>query len=1254
MPENTIPAAESPTPASQSTASAAYSGAALEWLNAQPAPPMRADLSALSDDLAIRVIHELLDDRSFELPLHANHPAADWVNHFYFEARNREKVFGTKNLGVGYPFLIANLGGQEVAAPLFVWQISLDPSQQHADQWQVVRTENHALLPNYPFFHLLDALFDTDFSAKAQQIATNPTWSNQAFGEFCDAVRQRLGLIEDGLPLSIQPFERWEGERATGRLLWSAVVGIFPSLPRTQVTEAPEVAPLLSESSGGWGHSFTLLPLDPSQRSALNAVQHNALTVIEGASGSGKTYLISAIAMNALSNGKKCLVVSKSIHALRRAQKFLLEKGVGECSFVVRDLEGDKLMLADMLRMSADSKNKYSHNPEMFNTVLNKTQREQNKLDTAWTSIHQPFFGALSFTETVGRFLQANRTEGKDLLLSQLNPRDFVFSEEEYEDIVAAIYASEPLFRRFPTLHHPLNRLNHRVFTDYDKDAGRGWTEAQVRTLLAKATALNHRYIGQTNDYGESLHDHYEQYYSDLSRYIKRIQNGLEDGAIRFGPDFGKPISSAEKLYGVFSDNYKELVLAKERIGTIFEEMRKAHAVRRYFEFDFPPGFDARNIRKISELTQDFDGALQMWSRRVPSSVRESVGRLNAKSTHEELDFRDQIRDLEQALDAYLEDFNETGLYQDALKHEMLTIPKRQEFLEGVIARLEDTQFYLRDFDDFCIWQKHWLALAPPAQKTVRALCKIKPQNWQAAFESWYLHHLLQKEYRPNLQWDEDTLENFGNYSRELRQMLPAQISSLWQGRKNAALKAMKYSFSADYKNWFGKDNRKLSANLKSEALFQKHSLPLSETLPVLLTTPEVALDVVQLSNMQFDVVLVDEAHNIPKQECYHLFGMAKHLVVFGDERQDMTPFAEDDILEFCKGIGANTLHLDYQHQDTPEGWVRFNKIAFGTPFKRMPSGRSALNTTVVVNVEGRYDEAAGTNEAEARQLIDWLNLIEPTPTKTYPVVGIACATVQQRDLIAAQLLRIRQKKMAGWEKIQQLFLNGLGVYQFSELQGHHVDVLLLSLTHGTVDTNGSLTRHLHFWNSQLGFNQLHVVLTRATQKFYIAHSIPEGLHSVLAADKNFLGTCILSHLVTFADFLQRGEREAAEEQLIKMKALLNYEDSYFEPTVFGEEVERALRPYFEQSQMKRSALAMGVRVPLFIQAKGGGEQSSVLAFDGVLAKTELPSYEWEAKLGDYFRQQGISFVPVLAAQWWRSPKQEARKLASKLLTPSA
>jgi AAA domain len=480
-----------------------------------------------------------------------------------------------------------------------------------------------------------------------------------------------------------------------------------------------------------------------------------------------------------------------------------------------------------------------------------------------------------------------------------------------------------------------------------------------------------------------------------------------------------------------------------------------------------------------------------------------------------------------------------------------------------------------------------------------------------------------------------------------LRNKMPAQIAMYWHGRKTKALKDLRQSDATAYKTWFGKDNRKLSAGKDIQDLFQNHINALTETLPVLLVSPHVALDVVRLSNMLFDIVFVDEAHNISKHNCYNLFDMGKGMVVFGDEKQDMTPAAEDDFLEFCKTLGAPLHLLDYQHQDCPEEWVDFNRIAFGTPFKRLPSGRAARDVTVVANVEGRYDEATMTNDAEARQIIDWLNLIEQTPAKTYPAVGIACATVQQRDLIAGHLLRIRQRRAPGYEKIQQLHLNGLGVYQFSELQGQHVDVLMLSLTHGMIDAGGSLTKHLHFWNTQQGINELHVALTRATQKIFIAHSIPPGIHSVLAADRNFLGTCILSHLVTFGDFIQKGEVDAANEQLQKMKDLLRYKDRFFTPTQFMEEVEYALQPFFEPGRIRRNVKIAGVTVPLVIQ---GEERTVIPLFDGVLAKTTTPSFDWEEKLAQYFGKQKVDFIPVLSAQWWKAPRQEARRLAARII----
>ncbi|MBK9338575.1 MAG: PhoH family protein [Lewinellaceae bacterium] len=311
-----------------------YSSDASTWLKTLPNSLDRTDLYALNDgDFAVKCVRELLEKPRFELPVEATHPASLWFSHFFFESRNREKVFGTRNLGVGYPMVLARVGGYDLSAPLFIWQIQLEPHAQHPDEWNVQRTEAQRILPNYPLFHLIDTLRGTDFTKRARQLADSGAIGTHALAELADGVRMQLSLTEEGLALAVQPCptkDELERTQAEGQLRWSAVAGIFPSLPRTTVTEAPAVAP--DQPNGlEWQHGLTLLPLDPSQRMVLQTVQKNTLTVVEGASGTGKTYLISALAINALSNGKKCLVVSKSISALRRAQKFLLEKGFGTC-----------------------------------------------------------------------------------------------------------------------------------------------------------------------------------------------------------------------------------------------------------------------------------------------------------------------------------------------------------------------------------------------------------------------------------------------------------------------------------------------------------------------------------------------------------------------------------------------------------------------------------------------------------------------------------------------------------------------------------------------------------------------------------------------------------------------------------------------------------------------------------------------------------------------------------------------------------
>jgi hypothetical protein len=174
------------------------------------------------------------------------------------------------------------------------------------------------------------------------------------------------------------------------------------------------------------------------------------------------------------------------------------------------------------------------------------------------------------------------------------------------------------------------------------------------------------------------------------------------------------------------------------------------------------------------------------------------------------------------------------------------------------------------------------------------------------------------------------------------------------------------------------------------------------------------------------------------------------------------------------------------------------------------------------------------------------------------------------------------------------------------------------------------------------------VALTRARQRVFIAHSIPPGLYQALASDPEHRGTCILSHLVTFGEYLQRGDQAAARGQLQVLKKVLRYPEQLITPTVFMEEVELALRPYFEPGCLQRNTKIAGVTLPLAIQYNG---RMFVPLFDGVFAPTELPSYEWEQTIKQYFDRHGIRSIPVLSAQWWKSPRMEARRLATVILS---
>ena len=83
-------------------------------------------------DFANKWITALLGQRIADFIVNPPTSSTTKVEHLFFQARNTERLKGYKNIGFGYPILAkkdrqATAGF--LAAPIFIWNVQLDPSR---------------------------------------------------------------------------------------------------------------------------------------------------------------------------------------------------------------------------------------------------------------------------------------------------------------------------------------------------------------------------------------------------------------------------------------------------------------------------------------------------------------------------------------------------------------------------------------------------------------------------------------------------------------------------------------------------------------------------------------------------------------------------------------------------------------------------------------------------------------------------------------------------------------------------------------------------------------------------------------------------------------------------------------------------------------------------------------------------------------------------------------------------------------------
>ncbi len=1218
----------------------------------------RVDIGEIDEsgnDFTYRWVKELLDmGNGFKLDIKAYHKSLTDIERLYFNAQTHRKNHSRNALAFGYPLFIdiapASPTGYMVA-PLFIWEVSLEPKTPGV--WTLNRKRDHNLSYNHLLVNRLVEKYSLkDIEQRFRKLIYGRQLTRQSLSEFGNSLAVNLEISGNISSIATQACPTLDQLNLFDNfpiIRWSGTLGIFPlqKIDKKERFNTLNPKGVALKTVSARKHEFGILPSDPNQKNILVNLDKSDLMVVQGAKGTGKSYLITNLISNLLSNGQRCLILASNTNSLSSIQRNLMNLGLQRLSYIFKDPRVDKLTMINSIKGIPSFKGKSTvFDENEFNVILEKTKRQHQDLEQNHQLINQVAFGTDNWTETVGRFLSNNRQEGRELLNTQLNPKDFDFVFREQDRLSQNIARSESLFSSIGTINHPLTELNGAIFEAQSSEDLKTRIEANVNYFKQKSEQLLHRYITQTADYNETLKDNYFIHFEELKNEIKEVKEFILTESSKYGTEFSESSNTKLKMFGVFSKKIQTIRQSRNQLLQKYQQLISAYNQRQYFDYKFAEIPDG-NVSLIKREVEDFEHTIEDWKNRIPSIVDIESNRLNIHTVHPHLDYKGRISDLEYQHDLLIDEINEAKLFDEWINNNNNTIAKRQKHIEKLAESLEHIELNLRDFDTFFPWQKNWLSLSEQERKIIRAIVKVKPKSWLSAFESWYFHHCLQNKYvhktvDKNKRESNEFLSNY----EQLRQQMSNQIQHHWSKHHSTVVDKLRKENHFAHQLIFSKNSYTLSKENTLSEIFSKSIAEISNFLPVMMMSSHAAGVLLPHLEGVFDYVIVEDGENIPTHDIIDLLDIGKHAIITGDSFA-MTQI-DGNILDFAQEQTPKTYPLSIHHQNLSNDIFLFkNEIFYNGQLRNRKLNSAKVASSFLELVGGEYDITTKTNRAEVDYILDLLAGLQANVDGAYPKIGIICLTTAQRDLFRTEVLSRKQNNAVLSKLLLNLQKSGLEILHIGEIESYAFDISYISLTFGGFEVDENDTVQINLLNQALNKNNTNLLLSSSKEDIYICSSLSRDFTEYFSQHNEHEGLYIISNLTKY---LQAESFENKKYILERMKQRI-LPLSPPSDSIFVEEVIHYLQPYLEKNRLtNESVLDNTTKTSFMVYPLYDNQPTIVILCDGIQFEAKTGAYHWEKEIVRLAEEQAYKILHTNSYDWWKNPAQEARKLASQII----
>jgi len=359
---------------------------------------------------------------------------------------------------------------------------------------------------------------------------------------------------------------------------------------------------------------------------------------------------------------------------------------------------------------------------------------------------------------------------------------------------------------------------------------------------------------------------------------------------------------------------------------------------------------------------------------------------------------------------------------------------------------------------------------------------------------------------------------------------------------------------------------QKQRRHLPIRKLFEQIPTLLRRLKPCLLMSPLSVAQYLDPKQPPFDLVVFDEASQIPVPDAIGAIARGRQLIVVGDSKQlpptnffgrshDMDEdekVAEDSveelesILDECLAAQLPEQSLKWHYRSQHETLIAFsNHHYYDNRLFTFPSAddrRHVMGVSHVAVPDGVYESGTNRhNKREAEVLVHEVVRRLRDPRERTRSIGVVTFSQAQMSLIDTLLDEARRKHPEIEPYFGEVVREHLFVKNLESVQGDERDVILFSVGYGP-NQAGKISMNFGPLNREGGERRLNVAVTRARQQLIV--------FSTLRADQIDLRRTRATgahHLRHFLDYAERGPKAIAQATVVEPGADF---DSPFEKQV--------------------------------------------------------------------------------------------------------